>query len=79
MGQYISTLNSTSNSHETQQTQGRNLVLENQRLRNIINKINTAVEKNLAERTLRDEKKNRILPKLKKCLKILNHTNILTL
>jgi hypothetical protein len=44
-------------------------VLENQRLRNIINKINTAVEKYLAERTLHDEKNKQDLAEIEEMFK----------
>lgn len=69
MGQYTSTLNSNSNSQETQQTQGRNLVLENQQLRNIIQKISTATEQYLAERKLHDEKNKHALAEIQEMFK----------
>jgi len=78
MGQYTSTLNSTINSNttansqetaETQRTQNRNLVLENQRLRNIIIEIRTKFEKYSAEKKLQNEKYKQELAKIEELFK----------
>ena len=78
MGQYTSTLNSTINSNttansqettETRRTQDRNLVLENQRLRNIIIEIRQKFEDYSAEKKLKDEKYNQELAKIEEMFK----------
>ena len=68
MGQYTSTLNSQETT-ETQRTQDKNLVLENQRLRNIIVEIRQKFEEYSAEKKLQDEKYNQELVKIEEMFK----------